>query len=72
MRSDSLCVDVIVGRWTSRLVVSPESSKPFVSYLKMFIKEFVFKKRKDFFVCLDIAGISSSSSEVTISHLFLS
>lgn len=35
--------------WSSRLVVSPGPPGPFILYFKMFMRETVFKKRKNFF-----------------------
>lgn len=35
--------------WFDSLVISPESSKPFILYFKMFIREIVFEKRTNWF-----------------------
>lgn len=35
-------------------MVSPGPPGPSISYYKMFTREIVFKKRKNFFFCLDV------------------
>lgn len=35
--------------WSRRLMISPGPPGPFISYYKMFRREIVFKKRKNFF-----------------------